>query len=237
MFRQPEPVNPVQASPRACADLAQAAGARPLLIFPCNGNGLEALHCLGSAWSLLAFVDDTPAKQARGCAGHPVWPREMLHRAPAPGAQAPQVLAVPGSPRSYPQRSALIGGLGLAPSRLATVVHPRAEVSPLARIGRNVLIMAGVVVTANAVIGDHVCVLPNTVIHHDAVVGDWSLVGSGVTLAGGVEVGRNCYLGSGTSVMEGVRIGDGAMTGLGSTVIRHVPAGSRVAGCPTRVLA
>lgn len=204
---------------------------RPLLVFPCNGNALEALGCLGPDWTLQAFVDDTPAKQAAGCAGHPVHGREALVRWP----QA-RVLAVPGSPSSYLGRRALVEGLHLSAARWATVVHPRASVSPLARLGRNVLVMAGAVVTANAVIGDHVCVLPNAVIHHDAVVGDWTLVGTGVTLAGHVQVGENCYLGSGTSVLQGVRIGDGALTGLGSTVIRHVPPGARVAGVPTRVL-
>lgn len=205
--------------------------AQPLLLFPCNGNALEALGCLGDAWTLEAFVDDTPVKQAAGCAGRPVCGREALERWP----QA-RVLAVPGSPQSYRGRRAIVEGLRVPATRWATVVHPRASVSPLARLGRNVLVMAGAVVTANAVIGDHVCVLPNAVIHHDTVVGDWTLVGAGVTLAGHVQVGENCYLGSGTNVLQGVRIGDGALTGLGSTVIRHVPPGARVAGVPTRVL-
>ena len=204
---------------------------QPLLVFPCNGNAVEALGCLGDAWALEAFVDDTPAKQAAGCAGHAVRGREVLSHWPEA-----RVLAVPGSPLSYAGRRAVIEGLRVPMQRWATVVHPRASVSPLARLGRNVLVMAGVVVTANAVIGDHVCVLPNAVIHHDTVVGDWTLVGAGVTLAGHVQVGENCYLGSGTSVLQGVRIGDGALTGLGSTVIRHVPPGARVAGVPTRVL-
>jgi sugar O-acyltransferase (sialic acid O-acetyltransferase NeuD family) len=208
-----------------------AAAARPLLVFPCNGNALEALGCLGDTWALEAFIDDTPDKQAEGCAGHPVRGREALARSPRA-----HVLAVPGSPHSYRERRALVEGLRVPDGRWATVVHPSASVSPLARLGRNVLVMAGVVVTANAVIGDHVCVLPNAVIHHDTVVGDWTLVGTGVTLAGHVQVGENCYLGSGTSVLQGVRIGDGALTGLGSTVIRHVPPGARVAGVPTRVL-
>ncbi|MEN9419311.1 MAG: hypothetical protein RI988_2931 [Pseudomonadota bacterium] len=204
---------------------------RPLLVFPCNGNALEALDCLGEDWRLEAFVDDDAGKQQQGCAGHAVRGREALSASP----QA-QVLAVPGAPHNFLQRRALVEGLALPEARWATVVHPRASVSPLARIGRNVLLMAGVVVTANAVIGDHVCVLPNSVIHHDAVIGPWTLVGAGVTLAGGVRVGENCYLGSGTSVLQGVCIGDGSMTGLGSTVIRHVPPGVRVAGCPTRVV-
>lgn len=212
-------------------EAAAGAPAAPLLIFPCNGNALEALDCLAPAHRLLAFVDDTPAKQGSLVHGHRVVGRAAL--AEWPDAR---VLAVPGSPTSFRQRKAIVQGLGVAPQRFAQVIHPSARISPLARIGHNVLIMAGVVVTSNAVIGDHVCVLPNSVIHHDVSIGDWSLVGAHVTLAGGVQVGENCYVGSGTSAMHGLRIGAGALVGLGTVLIRDVPPGATVAGCPARLL-
>jgi len=218
------------------ADTAGAGASHPatvvvdeLLIFPCNGNGIEALDCLGTAFRLLGFIDDTPEKQQTRPFGHPVHTRSALQRWP----QA-RVLALPGSPDSYRQRRSVIEGLGIDASRWARVVHPAARISPLASIGRNVLLMAGVVVTSNAVIGDHVCVLPNTVVHHDARIGDWSLVGSNVTVAGHVRIGDNCYIGSGTSIKNGLHIGDGTLVGLGSTVIRNAPAGSRIAGNPAR---
>jgi sugar O-acyltransferase (sialic acid O-acetyltransferase NeuD family) len=201
------------------------------LIFPFNGNGLEALDCLGEAWRLECFIDDTPGKQGVAAGGFRVTARDALARVPDAA-----VLAVPGSPSSYLQRKSIIDGLAIARERFARVVHPSARVSPLARIGVNVLLMAGVVVTSNAVIGDHVCVLPNTVIHHDVTIGDLSLIGSNVTLAGGVQLGRNCYIGSAASVMNGVTIGDGTLVGIGSNVIRDVPAGTRVAGNPARAV-
>ena len=205
--------------------------AQPLLIFPCNGNGVEALDCLGTAYRCIGFVDDTPAKQGTQRHGIPVLPRAAL--SDHPGAA---VLAVPGSPQSFRSRREVIAGLNVTDDRLARVVHPAARVSPLAVIGRNVLVMAGVVITSNAAIGNHVCILPNTVVHHDAAIGDWSLIGSNVTVAGNSLVGSNCYIGSGTSVINGVRVGDGALVGLGSNVIRDVPAGTVVAGNPARPL-
>jgi sugar O-acyltransferase (sialic acid O-acetyltransferase NeuD family) len=207
------------------------AKARPLLIFPCNGNGLEALDCLGDEWSFAGFVDDTPAKQGRTKHGHAVYAREAFERVPDAA-----VLAVPGSPSSYLDRRKVIEALGIEPARFARVVHPSARVSPLATLGRNVLVLAGVVITSDAVIGDHVCILANTVIHHDAVIGDWSLVGSNVTVAGGAVIGSNGYVGSGSSLMNGIRVGDGALVGLGSNVLRDVPTGARVAGNPARAI-
>jgi sugar O-acyltransferase (sialic acid O-acetyltransferase NeuD family) len=207
-------------------------GGTELLIFPCNGNALEALDCLGDAFRCVGFVDDTPAKQGTQVHGIPVLTRQALQDKPNA-----QVLAVPGGPASFRARRNVIEGLQIAENRFARVIHPRASVSPMAELGHNLLFMAGVVVTSNAKIGSHVCILPNTVVHHDAHVGDYSLVGSNVTIAGSTHIGANCYIGSGTSIMNGLRVGDGALVGLGSNVIRDIYPGVVVAGNPARKLA
>jgi sugar O-acyltransferase (sialic acid O-acetyltransferase NeuD family) len=207
------------------------AAATPLLVFPFNGNALEAIDCLGDAFVLVGFIDDTPGKQGMGPLSVPVLARDAL--ATWPDAK---VLAVPGSATSYLARRAAISSLQVPQDRFATVIHPTACVSPLATIGHNVLIMAGAVVTSNAVIGDHVCILPNTVIHHDVTIGDWTLVGSNVTIAGGTAIGENCYIGSASSIMNVLQVGDRSLIGLGSNVIRSCPADSRLAGNPARLL-
>lgn len=179
---------------------------------------------------MIGFIDDGQDKVGTERFGWPVLSRSALEE----HAEA-HVLAVPGSPTSYRNRKAIVDGLGVPRPRFATVIHPSASVSPRARIGVNVLIMAGVVITT-ALIGDHVCILPNSVVHHDATVGDWTLVGSNVTIAGSVTVGVNAYIGSGTSIINGVRIGEGALVGLGSNVLRDVGANSTVVGNPARQL-
>ncbi|HET9645911.1 MAG TPA: NeuD/PglB/VioB family sugar acetyltransferase [Burkholderiaceae bacterium] len=203
----------------------------PLLIFPYNGNGIEALDCLSDAFRCMAFIDDSSDRHGTDALGNLVMGREALTHWPDA-----QILAVPGSPASYLDRADAIRSLGVPPSRFAQVIHPTARISPLATVGRNVLIMAGVVVTSNATIEDHTCILPNTVVHHDVVIGEFSLIGSHVTLAGGVHIGRNCYIGSGSTLKNGIQVGERALIGLGSTVIRDVDADRRVAGNPAREL-
>jgi sugar O-acyltransferase (sialic acid O-acetyltransferase NeuD family) len=191
---------------------------------------MEALDCIDEGYDVIGFVDDSVEKVGTEKFGRPVLPRSALER-----YSDAQVLAVPGGPASYRSRAAVVEGLGVRRDRFATIVHRSANVSPRARVGVNVLIMAGVVITT-AVIGDHVCILPNTVIHHDTAIGDWTLIGSNVTIAGNVTVGANAYIGSGTSIINGVRVGDGALLGLGSNVLRDVAADTTVAGNPARHL-
>lgn len=202
---------------------------RALLIFPFNGNAVEAMDCLGDAWTCIGFIDDHPDKIGTSYLGIEVLNREALVQCPEV-----KVLAVPGSPSTYLQRMEVINGLGLDDDRFARVVHPSASISHNTTIGTNCLVMAGVVLTSNAMLGNHCCVLPNTVIHHDSCVGDWTLIGAGVTVSGGTHIGRNCYVGSSSGIMNGLRIGDRSMIGFGSNVIRDVEDDSRVAGNPAR---
>ncbi|MGB3946822.1 MAG: NeuD/PglB/VioB family sugar acetyltransferase [Bacteroidia bacterium] len=202
-----------------------------LLIFPFNGNGLEALDCIDNQYEFIGFVDDTPAKQGKSQFGFDVFGREAIERYPNA-----KILAVPGSPTSYTVRDKIIAQLNVSNERYATLIHPKANVSPLAKLGFNSLIMAGVVITSNAVLGNHVCVLPNTVIHHDSSVGDYTLVGSNVTIAGNTSVGSFCYIGSGTSIINGIRIGDNTLIGMGTNVVKSLPSHSKAVGNPARQL-
>lgn len=204
---------------------------QPLLIFPYNGNAIEAADCLGDKYKLIGFIDDTPEKQGVQKNGSTVFDRNALIKYPDA-----QVLAVPGSPTSFTTRDKVIESLGVPVGRFATVIHPGANISPQAKIGANVLIMGGVWISAGATIGDHVCILPNTVIHHDSSIGDYTLVGSGVCVAGNSHIGTHCYIGSASSIINGISIGKGTLVGIGSNVIRNVEPGSKVAGNPTRKL-
>lgn len=205
--------------------------AEPLLLFPFNGNAREALDCLGARWRCIGFIDDVKYNGEMQVNGIEIYDRSALIRWPNV-----KVLAVPGGPMSYQVRKQTINGLAIQESRFAKVVHPSAQVSDLVEIGRNTLIMAGAVVTSNAIVGRHCCILPNTVIHHDAHIGDWTLIGANVTICGGTQIGENCYIGAASSVMNDLTIGDGAMIGFGSNVIRDVVSGSCVAGNPARQL-
>lgn len=202
---------------------------KKLLIFPFNGNGIEALDCVNyDEFEFIGFIDDDVNKKS---IEHAVYSREILSK-----FNEFFVLAVPGSPASYRNREAIIDSLNLDVSRFISVIHPDTTLGRNVKVGYNCLIMPGVVMTSNAIIGNHVCILPNSVIHHDSIVGDYTLIGSNVVIAGRTTIGKNCYIGSGTNIIDGIRIEDYSLLGLGSNVIKDVAINSKMVGNPARNL-
>lgn len=204
---------------------------KKLIIFPFNGNAIEAMDCIADQYELIAFADDTTEKQGVSEFGIPVASRNIIEQYPEA-----QILAVPGSPASYKSRHQIIESLQLPQFRFATLIHPSASVAKYATVGFNCLIMAGAVLTNKSKIGNHVCILPNSIVHHDSTIGDYSLIGSSVVVAGYSNIGKNCYIGSGSSIMNGISIGDGSLVGMGSNVIRSCPDEMKIAGNPAKPL-
>ena len=200
---------------------------KKLVIFPFNGNGIEALDCIDyEQYDLIGFVDDDAITQSNDY--------EIFSRAVLEQYRELYMLAVPGSANTFKQRQKIISSLNV--TKFINAIHARASIGKSVKIGYNCLIMAGAVVTSNAWVGNHVCILPNTVIHHDVVIKDYTLIGSNVVIAGGTRVGMNCYIGSGTNIINGITIGDVSLIGLGSNVIKSVCSHSRVAGNPAKEL-
>lgn len=203
---------------------------KKLLIFPFNGNGIEALDCLTDEYEFIGFVDDTIEKQGN----NNFLGVEVLSRNAFDKYKEAHILAVPGSPATYQIRDSLIEGLKIPVNRFARLIHPNASVSVYSKLGTNVLIMENVVIKATALIGNHVCILPNTVIHHDSKINDYTLVGANVTIAGYTTIGRQCYIGSGSSIINNVTIGEKTLVGIGTNVIRSFDSKSKLIGNPAR---
>ena len=181
--------------------MIMAMSRKKLVIFPFNGNGIEALDCLNSEeFEFVGFIDDDPTKKSDQ---YEVFRREFLNQ-----HQEIYLLAVPGSPNSFKFRKEVIESLGVDSKRFVTLVHPKAIIGKNVSIGRNCLIMAGVVLTSNAKLNDHVCVLPNTVIHHDVLVEDYTILGSNVVVAGGTKIDSCCYIGSVANIINNIIIGE-----------------------------
>ncbi|MBI4798651.1 MAG: acetyltransferase, partial [Desulfarculus sp.] len=193
---------------------------------------VAAINAVAPTYRVLGVMDDNPQALGRQFCGVPV----LGGRGILEGHPQALVLAVPGRPENFRRRLAIMESLGLPSGRLATLVHPSAQLGPGVSLGGNCLVMAGVVLTAQVSLGDSCVVLPNSVVSHDTSLGGGCLVGSNVSISGGVTVEELCYLGSGCKIIQEVTIGAGSLVGLGAVVTKSCAPGSVLVGNPARDL-
>jgi sugar O-acyltransferase (sialic acid O-acetyltransferase NeuD family) len=221
------------------ASAAPTPAERPLIILGTGGNSRGALDAALAAnragmarWEVVGFLDDCASTGPAQVHGFPVL---------GPIAQAarfPHAWFVNGigSVESFRARPKIVTRAGVPRERFATVVHPRASVSALARVGVGCILLANSTICLETVLGDHVIVLENSVVNHNATVGDHTLIASSCAVSGYVTVERGSYIGSGSVIRQQVRIGKGAVVGMGAVVLHDVPAGAVMVGNPARAL-
>jgi sugar O-acyltransferase (sialic acid O-acetyltransferase NeuD family) len=190
---------------------------------------VEAINAVAPTWRLLGFLDDSPDLHGTTRSGVPI-----LGGVEAKLDALAVVCVV--SPRNFIARQQIAERLTANGQRFATLIHPSAQIDAGSTIGAGSVLLAQVVITADAVIGDHVLVMPQVVITHDDVIGDYATITSGVRLGGAVRVGAGAYLGSGSAIRESVVLGARSMIGMGSVVLTDVPAGQVWVGNPARYL-
>lgn len=118
---------------------------------------------------------------------------------------------------------------------LVNAIHPSAIVSPTARIGEGVAIMAGVAINADSRVGDLAIVNTGAVVDHDCRLGAACHLGPASALAGGVTVGERAFLGVGARAIPGVTIGVDTIVGAGGVVVRDLPDGVVAIGVPAQI--
>jgi sugar O-acyltransferase (sialic acid O-acetyltransferase NeuD family) len=114
------------------------------------------------------------------------------------------------------------------------VIHARACVSPLAKVGVGAFIGANAVVQAGATIEAHAIVNTSASVDHDSRVGVFAHVGPGTHLPAHVTVGDGALLGTGCCARPGVKIGPWATVGAGAAVVSDILPNVVAAGVPAR---
>lgn len=106
------------------------------------------------------------------------------------------------------------------------------------RVGANTWIGPGTVLdgTGGLSIGDHCSISAGVQIYsHDTVQRSVTLGKAAIDYSP-TKIGNGVYIGPNSVISRGVTIGDGAVVGAMSFVNRDVPAGSKVWGCPARII-
>ena len=196
---------------------------RTLLIVGAGGHGrvvADAALAAG-AWERIVATDRDPAR-CRGelLAGIALQPVEQG------GASAVHVAIGAPAAREREARASTLP--------LATVIHPRASVSPHSRLEAGCFVAAQAVLAPLATLGECVIVNHGAVVDHDVQVGEFTHVAPLVALSGAVRIGRRVLVGAGAKVLPGVRVGDDVVIGAGSVVIADLTEPGTYAGVPAR---
>lgn len=119
---------------------------------------------------------------------------------------------------------------------LVKAISPHAMLSPTARLGNGVAIMAGAILNAECSIDDLAIINTGASIDHDCRIGRAAHVAPQCALAGSVVVGPGSFLGVGCKVIPGVQIGEDVTIGAGGVVIEDMPSGVVAVGVPAKVI-
>jgi sugar O-acyltransferase (sialic acid O-acetyltransferase NeuD family) len=214
-------------------DAAALAGHR-VVVWGCAGHAAVLLDLLAHCrMQVCAFLDQQATEPL--VPGVPVFAREQdwlqWHQAQVRGQPLYGVAAI-GRQGGHRQRvQAFFESHGVA---LPVLVHPHATVSPQARLGHGVQVLAGAIVAARAQLGDMCIVNHRASVDHECVLAPGVMVAPGATLCGSVRVGEDAFIGAGATVLPRLSVGAGAMVGAGAVVTRDVAPGAVVCGNPAR---
>jgi sugar O-acyltransferase (sialic acid O-acetyltransferase NeuD family) len=101
---------------------------------------------------------------------------------------------------------------------IATVIHPRAFVSPSAVVGIGSTVMSGAIVGTEASLGLGSIVNCGAVVDHHARVEDFGHLGVNASMAGGSFLGRGAWMQAGAALGYGVEIPSGISLAPGESV-------------------
>jgi sugar O-acyltransferase (sialic acid O-acetyltransferase NeuD family) len=192
-------------------------------------NIAEILERTATTALLAGFLDDTKPSGST-VLGYPVVAGFAAMRDPAFVRDHSWIVSL-GDNLSRRELCRLLADAG---AEFVNALHPSAQISRSAVIGRGVWIGALSTVLTGCAIGDWVAVDVHSILGSDVRVGEAAFVGPGSILTGGSAVGARTFLGAAATVSNNVTIGADCVVGANSLVLRDVPDGASVSGTPAQ---
>jgi len=201
----------------------------PIVIFGASSHGLVVLDAVeqGSQFKAVAFVDDAP----KGVLPIPVWSWEELKT----NKRRLHGIVV-GIGENHIREKITKRIQDELTIQLVTVVHPFTSISPSAKLGNGVVVLAGANIGPHAVIHDGCLLNTHSSLDHHGTMHPFSSLVPGVVTGGHVSIGSGAALCLGVSVIHNVHIGVHAVVGAGAAVVNSVPDHVVVMGVPAKVV-
>lgn len=120
--------------------------------------------------------------------------------------------------------------------KLVNAISPNAVISPTAKLGYGIAVMAGAVINAETIIDDLCIINTGATVDHDCRIGKAVHIGPQSALAGNVVVGDYSLLGIGCKVIPEIIIGERVTIGAGGVVIKNIESNVTAVGTPVHVI-
>ncbi len=120
--------------------------------------------------------------------------------------------------------------------KIPNLIHGKCVVPGNVQMGDGNAVLALSVINAGSRIGSNCIINTGSIVEHETCIGDNVHVAPGAIICGGVQIGSNSLIGAGSTIIQGVKIGENTIIGAGSVVTRDIPAFSKVAGVPARII-
>jgi UDP-perosamine 4-acetyltransferase len=206
-----------------------------IVILGAGGHGrvvLDILRTAGGPHTPVGFIDADTTRAGTQLDGLPVLgPVNMLPRLRRQDVRGAIVAIGDNRVRSSYADLVLQSDL-----ELVNAIHPSAIISPTAKIGLNVVIAAGAIVSTDVHLADGAVVNTGAIVDHECRIGRAVHISPGVVLAGRVQVDEGAFIGIGARVIPCMKIGAHSTIGAGAVVIADVPPHSTAVGVPARVV-
>lgn len=209
----------------------------PFIIIGAGGHAsVVADALLAAGEQVLGFTDADASRHGRMLCGLPVLGDDGVL-----DAYTPQTLALANGIGSVgdaagrhvePMRRNVQQRLSACGWQFGGVRHPSAVVSPFARVGEGVQLLAASVVQPGAKVGEHCIINTAAVVEHDVTLGRWVHVAPGAIVCGDVSIGAFSHIGAGAVVRQGVRLGENTVVGAGAVVVRDYAGVNVLVGVP-----
>lgn len=204
-------------------------------IYGSNGMGREVrelallINSRNKIWDKIIFIDDTKEiGSLKGCERLPF--SEVIKKYKK---NVLRIAICVGEPSNKSKIYKKIHHHGYS---LCTLIHPDAEISPSADIGKGVIIRKGTIVSSDSKIGTNVILQSNVIIGHDAKIGDHCQISSFSEVAGNCDVGNEVFIGLGSLIKEKISIGNDVIVSMGSVVMKDIASRDVVMGNPARII-
>lgn len=185
-----------------------------LLVVGAGGHGRSVAEAaeLSGQFEVVGFLDDSMPAGETVLGVSVLGPvASMAHHR----AAADQAIVAIGN---NAVREKLKQQLAAAGFKWATVVHPRAIVSPSAVLGAGSAVMAGAIVGTEARLGVVSIVNCGAVVDHHATVEDFGHLGVSASMAGGTVLGRGAWMQAGAALGYGVKVPGGVTLAPGEAL-------------------